>query len=231
MAETPEMTTDTATSTTTETPPTQTPTTEAPATPEASPAADEDEATILGSAGKKADEGDAGGAGAAKQDGPPETYEITLTDANGNAIELDAEMLAEATPLLREAGLSNDAANKLAPLALKFMERGQAAADAANEAHLAALKKQWAEEFRAGPLGGAKADETIAVAAKALDALGFTEGHPFRGLLDATGLGNHPDMIAAFYRLGQLLSEEDKFANPSGASETRQVGHIDLYKT
>jgi hypothetical protein len=225
------MTTDTATSTTTETPPTETPTTDAAAAPEANPEADADEATILGSAGKKADEDAAGGAGAAEQDGPPETYEITLTDANGNAIELDADLLAEATPLLHEVRLSNDAANKLAPLALKFMERGQAAADAANEANLAALKQQWAEEFKASPLGGAKANETIAVAAKALDALGFTEGHPFRSLLDATGMGNHPDMIAAFYRLGQLLSEEDKFADPSGAGETKKVGHIDLYKT
>ena len=190
-----------------------------------------DEASLLGSAGTE--EGEGGGAteaAATEAATVPEAYEITLTDAEGNPVEVDAGMLEEATPVLREAGLNNEQATKLAPLALKLMERGAAEQEARGEQMLAAAKKEWLDQFKASDLGGGKTEATMHTAAKAMDALGFTQGHPFRDLLNVSGLGNHPDMIATFYRLGSLLSEETTFANPEGASETKAVGHTDLYK-
>ena len=234
MADAAEMTTtDTTTSTTAdagagvtvETPTTDT-TAEAPAQETGA-----DESTLLGGAGKEAVEGgDSNQGEGAQADGAPEAYEIALTDADGNEIALDPELLAEATPILKEIGLTNEQANKIAPMALRMMQHGAAQAEAQGEKMLAAAKKDWLEQFKASELGGAKAEATLHTAAKALDALGFTPGTPFRDLLDTSGLGNHPDMITTFFRLGSLLSEEDTFANPGGASETKTRGHIDLYK-
>jgi len=223
------MTTDTQTSTPTD--PVATETTDTSTATETAAEAGADETSLLGGAGKEAAEGGSGDPGeGGEAAGPPEAYEIALKDAQGNEIALDADALNEATPVLKELGLSNEAVNKLAPLAVKFMERGQQAVEAANEQMLAETKKLWLDEFNASELGGAKAAATLHTAAKAMDALGFTQGHPFRALLDATGFGNHPDMIATFFRLGSLLSEEGNFADPGGVSETKTVGHTDLYK-
>lgn len=214
------MTPPTSTETPTETP------TEAPAQE-----AGADEATLLGGAVAKAPEGGEGDpAEAEKPVGAPEAYEITLKDAEGNDVPLDADLMAEAEPLLREVGLSNEAANKLAPFAPRLMEIGAQRAEAANEQLLAQTKRDWLDQFKASELGGAKEAETLHVASKGMDALGFKEGHPFRELLNVSGIGNHPDMITTFYRLGSLLSEEGTFADPDGASETKTVGWADRYK-
>jgi len=224
-------TTDTTTSTETTAPADAAPVVETGTTTTTTQEPVADEGTLLGGASKEAVEGDVGDpAEVAQAEGPPEAYEIALKDADGNDMALDADLLAEATPILKEIGLTNEQANKIAPMALKMMQHGAAQAEAQGEQMLAAAKKDWLDQFKASELGGAKADATLHTASKALDALGFTEGTPFRDLLNVSGLGNHPDMITTFFRLGSLLSEEDTFANPGGASETKTVGHIDLYK-
>jgi hypothetical protein len=230
VADAAEMTTDTTTSTETTTP-TEGVTVDTGTTDTTTQETASDETSLLGGAGEEAREvGDAGEGEGGEAADAPDAYEIALKDAEGNDITLDADLLAEATPILKEVGLSNEQANKIAPLALRMMQHGAAQAEAQGEQMLAAAKKDWLDQFKASELGGAKADETLHTAAKALDALGFTKGHAFRDLLDTSGLGNHPDMITTFYRLGSLLSEETTFADPGGASETKTVGHIDLYK-
>lgn len=208
----------------------------APAASEA-PAAEgvTDEGTLLGGAGAKADQGtpapEGEGSESPAPEGAPEAYEIKLTNEAGEDILLDPELLGEATELFREFNLSNEQANKLAPLALKLMERQAAAAQEDQAAFLTQAKNQWLEAFKADPeIGGAKQEETLHLAAKGLDGLGFTEGHPFRELLNASGLGNHRDMILTFSRLGALLGEETTFATPDGAGEKPQAGWSDLYK-
>lgn len=231
MTEATEMTTDTQTSTapetaTTEAAPVETTSTETTTTQ----GTDADESTLLGGSGKEAPEGgDSGEGEGGEAAGAPEAYEIALTDAAGNEVALDAALMAEATPLLQEIGLTNEQANKIAPLALRMMEHGAAQAEAQGEQMLSEAKRGWLEQFKASELGGPKQEETLHIAAKGMDALGYKEGHPFRDLLNISGLGNHPDMITTFFRLGSLLSEEPNFANPDGASETKTVGWADLY--
>ena len=152
--------------------------------------------------------------------GAPERYELAL-----EGMTLDTHLLQSADPVLRELGLSNDQAGKLLPLAQSVMQRTQESllnhfADAA-----AAQKRAWAEEFAADPeIGGARRAESEHLAARGLDALGFSEGHPFRQALADSGFGNHPDMIRAFRRLGQLLSEDSGFARAhAGSANQRPV--------
>jgi hypothetical protein len=141
--------------------------------------------------------------------GPPEKYELALKDADGNDITLDAEAVQAAEPVFRELNLTNEQAQKLMPVAKDFAERTQQATLAQIIEAGANQKKDWLDAFKADPeIGGAKADETTHLAAKGLDALGFPEGSAFRKALTETGFGNHPDMIRAFRKVGEMVGED-----------------------
>lgn len=188
-----------------------------PADPNAPPPADD--GTILG--------GDAPPAGDPPADPPadpdpatqpPEAYELTAPEG----LTLDDETLAEADPIFRELGLSNEAAQKLVPVAAKFGERIAAqASQAANQAimgEVIAQRKAWATEAKAdAEIGGANWDQTVELSAKALDALGYAKGSAFRNFLTDSGLGNHPEMIRAFQRIGKMVGEDNEFVvgNPA----------------
>jgi hypothetical protein len=204
--------TDTTTSETTETT-TEAPADAAPAEVAASPA----EGSILG--------GDA----PAKEGEPPavdpapvvpEKYELSAPEG----MTFDDDALAVADPVFRELGLTNDAAQKLMPVAGDFAQRVASAAleraqvDA--ETQFAAQKATWADEAKKdAEIGGAKWDETVTLSARALDMLGYPAGSPFRQFLTETGLGNHPEMIRAMRRIGERVSD-DSFERGNGASNT-----------
>jgi hypothetical protein len=133
--------------------------------------------------------------------GVPDRYELALEGVN-----LDPTMLSAAEPVLRELGLSNDGANKLLPVADKLVRTAQDRImqdmiDAGSQ-----QKKDWFAAYNADPvIGGPHRAETQRLAEKGMATLGFAAGHPFRQLLTESGLGNHPDMIRTFRRLGELV--------------------------
>lgn len=199
--------TDAVTPTLTDTTPSDAP---APAASEAAAPAAETaaapEATVLG--GEEAVEAPAAKAAVEAPAGPPEKYELAM-----EGVTLDEGLVAEAEPIFRELGLSNEQANALLPLAPKLMEKAQEASIQAMIDAGAQQRKGWLDAFHADPdIGGAKREETEHLAAKGLDALGFAKGHPFRAALNETGFGNHPDMIRAFRRVGEMVGEDGLFA-------------------
>lgn len=148
----------------------------------------------------------------------PDTYELTAPDG----VTLDAESVAAATPVFKELGLSNEQANKLVPVAAQFAERIQTQANQAILADVAKTRADWLATAKADPeIGGAKYDETIKTAAAALDGLGFVKGSPFRVLLDESGLGNHPDMIRAFFKVGQAIGDDGFVRTDTGGARKR----------
>lgn len=199
--------------------------TDAPKPGEGDDAGDGD--SLLGGAGSDAGDGDdsAGSEGAGeggddgegKADGPPEAYDLKVTTAGEDGAEvevpIDTELLAEATPVLKEIGLTNDQANKLAPLVVKVQERVlKAQAD-----DFTALKAGWAKQVQDDPeIGGKNWAETEALAAKALDTFGApsvkdadgNETNEFRALLNETGLGNHPVLVRMFRQIGEKVGED-----------------------
>jgi hypothetical protein len=147
----------------------------------------------------------------------PETYELKpfkIGEGDDAAeVQIDAALLEEATPLFKEAGLTQQQLDKLAPVALKleekFMERQQEA--------FAAVKTDWAKATKDDPeIGGKNMKATIDNVAKALDFLGHpsvkdkdgNETDPFRQLVNHTGVGNHPEFVRAFAKIGALASED-----------------------
>lgn len=212
----------------------------------------DDGSSILGSAAD-AGAGDAGSeAAAGDKDGqadaadagdkadPPETYELKVTakDAEGKDVdvEIDSVLLEKATPVLKELGLSNEQANKVAALVPEITNRifEQQAND------FAATRAQWAKDVKADKeIGGANLKETEKLAARALDHFvgpavtkndkGEEVRNEFRQLLDDTGLGNHPVMVRAFREIGKALSEDGTIARSNAAVSTPKSREEVLY--
>ena len=142
----------------------------------------------------------------AKHEAPvvPEAYDLKMPDG----VELDAAAADEFTAIAKELKLDLPSAQKLADVAAKQAQR-QA------ESH-AKLVESWAEQVKVDKeIGGDKFDENLGIARKALETFGTPE---LRDVLHASGLGNHPEVIRAFYKAGKAISD-DSFVKgaPKGA--------------
>jgi hypothetical protein len=130
----------------------------------------------------------------------PESYEFKMPDG----VELDQAAADDFTVIAKELKLTQEQAQKIADI-------GAAQAQRQREAH-ATMVESWVETVKTDKeIGGDKLQENLAVARKALDAFGTPE---LRDVLNATGLGNHPEIIKAFYKAGKAISE-DKFVTGS----------------
>lgn len=193
-------------------------------------AAVEPEAAPAETAGTEAEAGkDTGASGEEGKDAAPvvpEKYELAGTDG----AELDPVALEAAEPVFKELGLTNDQAQKLIPVAEQF---AKSIGDRLNQQILtsvAAERKAWLEEAKADEeIGGAKWDDTLVTAAKGLDGLGFPKGSKFRALLDESGLGNHPEMIRAFAKVGRTISEDSDFPRSGVATTGARTAADTLY--
>lgn len=189
--------------------------------------AGDDDATALGGAAKKDGESEGGADDGGKKDGDgaaehvvPEAYELTAPEG----MTIDTDLLEEATPIFKEAGLSNDQANAILPVAKSLMEKTQNATvqsmiDAGNQ-----QRKAWLDEAKAdAEIGGNKWDASLHSAAKALDALGHPEGSPFRTALNETGFGNHPEFIRIFAGLGERIGEDGDFVRADAGAKVEET--------
>jgi len=156
----------------------------------------------------------------------PETYEL---EAPGG-FSIDPQALAAATPVFRELGLSNEQANKLMPVAAKFAAGLSDKLNAQILSQVHADRKAWLDTAMADrEIGGANWKQTLAKGAFALDNLGFPKGSPFRVLLDESGLGNHPEMIRAWAKVGRAIGEDGDFVRGAGGFRTRRDTAETLY--
>ncbi|OFC63282.1 peptidase [Candidatus Erwinia dacicola] len=133
-----------------------------------------------------------------KQEGAPEKYEFTA----GEGVELDAEALKDFEPVARELNLTNEQAQKLVDAYPKILAGVQ-------QRQAEAWQKQtegWAETVKADKeIGGDKLTANLSAAQRALDQFGTPE---LKEYLNATGLGNHPDLVKTFVKIGKAMSED-----------------------
>lgn len=124
----------------------------------------------------------------------PEAYDLQMPDG----IELDKASADEFTTIAKELKLDQAAAQKLADIAAKQAQRQV-------EAHTR-LVESWVESVKADKdIGGDKLEENLGIARKALDTFGTPE---LRDVLNASGLGNHPEVIRAFVKAGKAISQD-----------------------
>lgn len=133
-----------------------------------------------------------------KQDGAPEKYEFK----GGEGVELDTEALKDFEPVARDLNLTNEQAQKLVDAYPKILAGVQ-------QRQAEAWQKQtegWAETVKADKeIGGDKLTANLSAAQRALDQFGTPE---LKEYLNATGLGNHPDLVKTFVKIGKAMSED-----------------------
>lgn len=189
------------------------------AKPEGDGAGDE-----AGKAGDDKGDGEKSGDDAAPFEGltPPEGFE-----------QLDETALAEATPILRALGVetperAQEVVNQFAPILKGMIERSMEQNTQAFMDLAAQTRTQWAKDAMADPeIGGgqAKLNQNLATAAKALDRFGTPA---LREMLDETGIGNHPELIRAWAKVGKAISE-DSFHRSDGTAQERVAREDKFY--
>ena len=119
-------------------------------------------------------------------------------------ITLDAKAIEAATPLFKEAGLTQDQAQKFVDFyAAKQVESAQAPYDM-----YAQMREGWQKEVKADPEIGGKLPQVKETVSRALDTLGdATLAKNFREAMDLTGAGDHPAFVKTIYKLAQMVTE------------------------
>jgi len=152
--------------------------------------------------------GDGGeGEGEDTSTGAPEEYVFTPPDG----IEIDEEQIEAFGEYAYGLGLSQDQFQKLIDFEIERSQKAQSQmADAYTE-----RVSSWAEATKADKeLGGEALSEHLGLAKRAMDAFASPElakliDTPSAENPDGLGLGNHPEVIRLFYRVGKAISESD----------------------
>ena len=127
----------------------------------------------------------------------PEKYDFAMPEG----FELNQEVAGEFEAYARELNLPQDKAQAVVDMGVRLMQSQQA--------QQAALVQQTQEQWRNEvvndkEIGGQALAENLSYAAKVLD----TFAPDLRGVLNETGLGNHPAFVKAFVKIGKAISED-----------------------
>ncbi len=133
--------------------------------------------------------------------GAPEKYD-TFKFPEG--VEVDQPALDKFLPLAKELNLTQEQAQKL----IDFQSEYIAAATKTAQSMWDTLQSDWVKAAKSDKeIGGQAFNENVGHAAKAIKQFGTPE---LKAALDATGVGNHPEFIRVFAKIGRAISE-DKF--------------------
>ena len=127
----------------------------------------------------------------------PEKYDFVMPDG----FELNQEVAGEFEAYARELNLPQDKAQAVVDMGVKLMQSAQS-----KQAEMyQQTQEQWRNEVvNDKEIGGQALAENLSYAAKVLD----TFAPDLRGVLDETGLGNHPAFVKAFVKIGKAISED-----------------------
>jgi hypothetical protein len=150
-----------------------------------------------------------------KPEGAPEKYELQTPEG----MQFDDQVVGAFSEVAKDLGLSQEAAQKILDKVGPVMAERQAET-------LTAASKEWAEASKADKeFGGDKLNENLAVAKKAMDQFASPE---LRTLLNESALGNNPEVIRMFYRVGKAISE-DGFVVGGNARNSEQSAAQRMY--
>lgn len=150
-------------------------------------------------AAKTGDEKDGEKEGDKKPEGAPEAYEFKAPEG----AELDKDAVAQFEPIARELNLSQEQAQKLVDLygskVMPQLMKQQADTWQKQVADWGTAAKDDAE------IGGDKFDGNLTRAKQAMDKFATPQ---LREFLETTGMGNHPELIRVFVKVGAAMSED-----------------------
>lgn len=131
---------------------------------------------------------------AANTPAEPAVYELKAPEG----ATIDQATMTAFVDLAKEVGIAPEAAQKL----VDFQAKQQAAM-------VESTTKAWLEAAKADPeIGGAAFEASTA---KAQEAFGKFATPELKTFLESTGLGNHPEMLRMFARIGKASAEPAPF--------------------
>lgn len=145
---------------------------------------------------------------------PAEEISVKLPDG----VEADPELLGALKDVAKVSGLKGEQAQKLADAYVAAQKRSEDNARVGWEQQ----QKAWVESLKSdADFGGQRFDGNVKSAQKAIERFGSPQ---LRELFNATGLGNHPELVKFAIRVGQALAEDSiagtQQSNPKGSEET-----------
>lgn len=149
--------------------------------------------------GQKTSEEKDGEADKSKEDGVPDEYkDFNLPDG----MELDQVAMDKFKPLAKELELTQDQAQKL----VDFYNDGAKTSADESQTYYSDLMTEWQETVRSDKeLGGQNFDASLSFARSALDAFATPELYE---VFEATGMGNHPEVVRVFARIGKAVKDD-----------------------
>jgi predicted alternative tryptophan synthase beta-subunit len=136
----------------------------------------------------------------------PEKYDFaTLKMPEG--VELNSALVDAVTPILVKKGFTQEEANSLVETHAKALAEVMKADEAKRETDF----KEWMKtnvtnyQNKLKSEWGASHDANLAVAQRGMARVFSAEA---KALLDETGLGNHPEFVKAFHKIGLMVSED-----------------------
>lgn len=139
-----------------------------------------------------------------KAQGAPEKYELKAPEG----FTFDEKTIADFEPVARELNLTNEQAQKIAEWDAKRM----AEITQRQQEQWGQTTAKWVDDVKADPeIGGENLDTSVRHAQAALKKFGTPT---LKAQMDATGMGNHPELVRVFARIGKAMAE-DTFVSSS----------------
>lgn len=136
----------------------------------------------------------------------PEDYELSVPEH----FFMDEEIETEFRSMASERGWSKEDVQKLQSMQVKLYEK-QATAHAE-------MVSKWGEDLKADKeIGGSEYD---ANAGRAIQTMHEFFSPEARELMDRTGMGNHPEIVKGFVRIGKLFGEGATMSGVGGSRST-----------
>lgn len=144
----------------------------------------------------------------------PEAYDIKAVDG----YEVTPELMDSLSPLLKELKIPQAGAQKLADLHMSVMQQQASEASAARKQVISG----WTESIKKDPeFGGARFNENMGLARRGLQAVMPKDAGAAKELtelLNGSGMGNHPEIIKAFARVGKMVKEDSALSGTAGGT-------------
>ncbi|CAK0775857.1 hypothetical protein CCP3SC1_70061 [Gammaproteobacteria bacterium] len=140
----------------------------------------------------------------------PEKYELKSPEDN----PYDPEVLGAFSEVSKDLKLSQDSAQKILDKVAPVIKNRQMEM-------LSTAIQEWGDTSKADKeFGGERFDANLAIAQKGIAKFGTPA---LISLLNQTGLGNHPEVIRAFYRAGKSISEDTPVAGKASPKKGKTI--------
>lgn len=141
-----------------------------------------------------------------EKQGAPERYEFKAPEGT----ELGSDVTDAFAGVAKGLNLTQDAAQQVLDKMAPVLAQRQ-------NAQVQAVQQEWREQSTADKeFGGDKLSENLGVARKAMDAFASPG---LKQTLEQTGLGNHPEVIRMFVKVGKAISQDGFVTGQPGAAQ------------